>query len=890
MESEPPDEKPEGKRERKFPMLDFDTQLCTSTQPTLVIQSPKTPTLSRKLKAVSLDSEPQKDSVSLELSRDVFSMPNTPKKQIKPKLLSEFSDEGQKSCLVPCFSSNLKKFASNTSISGSQTLKTLPEVMTLQDFSDNQVVKPEPVKIKPKGLLERRGSNASLTIDLGSNLSISEQKVQPLLRLNTAKSVSNLNLSSFGTKERCLCLKKFENGKKMCERRKSQEACGNCIIYESVPTKVTICKNRCQILQQRCMCLASKCRRKSLSNENLYVPPCGFCQNGAFKDCVGSSKNCKGYRKAYYPRQPDVDVDQLLSEDFKNHLQNMQYLQTAGSVLSIEELKATCEDRRVPKLHQEFWEVPLNLQEKCYVSGSQNKNRYRGVLPNEHSRVHLPGIQTYIHANYIKGPDYTETAYIATQGPMAHTCQDFWNMIWHTNCHIIVMLTGLVEKGKNKCELYFPLGKRTDSPDVNKYYVKTSRLRDKFTFDGRQHFQENDEELVEFEAVDEIRFGNFKIRCLNEENHLEDCPLRYLELVKTFEGKDLEEGKRMIRHYWFTNWQDHKMADPKMVLEVALNVLDHCGVEKADNYKKKQSDSFTSSMSKCHTTDELQKHDIENSFDVKETSLVEKEKIDQEGNSKDSLWSSSENFGNPFSCSYSSLSKTHDKSEGQRSENPFDVRLRRTPKIMKNQRFVKSMENYAEPRKPEISNCLQSSADYRKCSSQGNSKESGRVLSTKSLENSVEFRKKQGDSSCDKRQCNALIQKDKAEDLYQVEKPKPVQSKDVNLPKDKVAISKPTLNGTFTKIHDDSHKSVQLQRRPSSENLKIPLVVHCSAGIGRTGCFLAILNGIQQLKNNLNVDVLAILCSLRLNRGGMVQTAEQYELIHRVLSLFAEVL
>lgn len=89
-------------------------------------------------------------------------------------------------------------------------------------------------------------------------------------------------------------------------------------------------------------------------------------------------------------------------------------------------------ESRVPKLHQEFWEVPLNLQEKCYVSGTQNKNRYKGVLPNEHSRVHLPGVQTYIHANYIKGPDYTETAYIATQGPMAHTCQDFWTMVWQS--------------------------------------------------------------------------------------------------------------------------------------------------------------------------------------------------------------------------------------------------------------------------------------------------------------------------------------------------------------------------------------------------------------------------------------------------------------------------
>ncbi|KAL3270868.1 hypothetical protein HHI36_021384 [Cryptolaemus montrouzieri] len=636
MESEPPDEKTEGKKERNFPSLNLNIQLNTTAQPILVVQSPKTPTLSRKLKAVSLDSEPQKENTNLELARDVFSMPNTPKRHIKSKLLTEFNDDEPKFSLAPCFPSNLKKFASNTSISGSQTLKTLPEIMTLQDFSDNQNSKPEPVKIKPKGLLERRGSNASLTIDLGSNTNISEQKIQPLLRLNTARSVSNLNLSTFGTGEKCMCMRKLENGKKMCERRKSQETCGNCIIYESVPSKVNICKNRCQIPQKRCMCSGSKCRRKSLSNENLYVPPCGFCQNGAFKECVGSSKNCKGYRKAYYPRQPDIEVNQLLSEDFKNHLQNMQYLQTAGSVLSVQDLKAACEDNRVPKLHQEFWEVPLNLQEKCYVSGSQNKNRYRGVLPNEHSRVHLPGVQSYIHANYIKGPDYTETAYIATQGPMAHTCQDFWNMVWHNNCQIIVMLTGLVEKGKNKCELYFPLGKRTDSPDSTKYYVKTSRIRDKFTFDGRQNFQEHDEELVEFEAADEVTFGNFKIRYLREENHLEDCPLRYLELVKMNESRGIEEGKRIIKHYWVTNWKDHKMADAKMVLNVALHVLDQFD---GDRTKEVENAGKSNSIETSSSVDAVNR-DVQAKGHTKRESL------------KSFFWSSCENSRNPFSCSF----------------------------------------------------------------------------------------------------------------------------------------------------------------------------------------------------------------------------------------------
>jgi tyrosine-protein phosphatase ERK len=66
-------------------------------------------------------------------------------------------------------------------------------------------------------------------------------------------------------------------------------------------------------------------------------------------------------------------------------------------------------------------------------------------------------------------------------------------------------------------------------------------------------------------------------------------------------------------------------------------------------------------------------------------------------------------------------------------------------------------------------------------------------------------------------------------------------------------------------------------------------IIHCSAGIGRTGCLAAILNGLGQIRSNteeISVDILGIVCNLRLQRGGMVQNSEQYELIHRSICLF----
>ncbi|XP_029911268.1 tyrosine-protein phosphatase non-receptor type 7-like [Myripristis murdjan] len=75
--------------------------------------------------------------------------------------------------------------------------------------------------------------------------------------------------------------------------------------------------------------------------------------------------------------------------------------------------------------------------------------------------------------------------------------------------------------------------------------------------------------------------------------------------------------------------------------------------------------------------------------------------------------------------------------------------------------------------------------------------------------------------------------------------------------------------------------------RPITEPALGPVVVHCSAGIGRTGCFIASSIGCQQLRETGQADVLETVCQLRLDRGGMIQTTEQYQFLYTTLAQYS---
>lgn len=173
--------------------------------------------------------------------------------------------------------------------------------------------------------------------------------------------------------------------------------------------------------------------------------------------------------------------------------------------------KLSCEFQLLQTLSLDL-QMPTNA---ACLQANRKKNRYSDILPYDFSRVKLDVIDNdpntdYINASFITG--YSgEDEYIACQGPKEETTYDFWRMIDQYDVKIIIMLTQLFEKGKEKCHQYFPT------------------IRETFTYE------------------------KMSIRCTSELDY-RTCTQRTLVLQK-------DEQKRSIMHLHFKDWPDHDVPE-----------------------------------------------------------------------------------------------------------------------------------------------------------------------------------------------------------------------------------------------------------------------------------------------------------------------------------------
>ncbi|XP_036431712.1 receptor-type tyrosine-protein phosphatase eta-like isoform X9 [Colossoma macropomum] len=166
---------------------------------------------------------------------------------------------------------------------------------------------------------------------------------------------------------------------------------------------------------------------------------------------------------------------------------------------------------------------------------NKGKNRYNNVLPYDSSRVklstHGSPFDDYINANYIAGYN-SKKEYIAAQGPLPATVNEFWRMIWEKHVQTIVMLTKCNEQGRVKCEKYWPSGTKTYS---NITVTNISEI-----------------------ALEDWTISDFTIRN-----------------VKTAESRE-------VRHFHFTAWPDHGVPE---TTEVLINFR-HLVREHMDQYSR----------------------------------------------------------------------------------------------------------------------------------------------------------------------------------------------------------------------------------------------------------------------------------------------------------------
>jgi len=139
--------------------------------------------------------------------------------------------------------------------------------------------------------------------------------------------------------------------------------------------------------------------------------------------------------------------------------------------------------------------------------------RYSEVRTYKDNKVEINSDNGYINASWIHIPYHK--SFIATQGPLESTIEDFWVMCYTYNVKVIVMLCKLDEDYKEKCANYW---------DTN--------------------------------------MKNFKVEKINDTINLtHDTKIRKFKICNLNQDLGIGDGEKIIYQIHFTCWPDHSIPE-----------------------------------------------------------------------------------------------------------------------------------------------------------------------------------------------------------------------------------------------------------------------------------------------------------------------------------------
>jgi len=179
------------------------------------------------------------------------------------------------------------------------------------------------------------------------------------------------------------------------------------------------------------------------------------------------------------------EIKNFYNGSFKNSLNEEHDISYNKWVTKDKNLKFLCSDFPIPNNEEEINKIikrrdyPCELkllkwitediehkQNFTKISNSKTKlNRHNDILPYKYNNVTTNNdnninINNYINASYIEGPlKEDKKLFIATQGPLSGTIFSFWKMIISHNINLIIMLSNVIEEGREKSECYWPCNK-----------------------------------------------------------------------------------------------------------------------------------------------------------------------------------------------------------------------------------------------------------------------------------------------------------------------------------------------------------------------------------------------------------------------------------------------